>query len=197
MSGEKSEAEKENKARRKALEAEEDSRAKSAANATKASINASVAAMRKQGCAGIYVYRNNDDRIAIMMILKPDGTSGMFVVPAPNTILWMGSSTYKLTGTIIKFPVKSTVDDNFEIQNVDTGKEFIEAEFVPGRGFIQDESLFDLLTDKLDYWLNPEHTWEKIGVPRRLEPLADYEIGSEIRKLVIAMIDKFGNQFGW
>ena len=151
------------------------------------------------GYTGIYVNRNGAQRAAVVTILKPDNTCGMFLmVPSPQMIMWMGYTTYQMNGNEILFTVKSVSDGKGGIREAKSGdQEFVRAHLEAGDKYTQGDGEFNFISSDLSYWQKEENSWNKIGEARKLEGQADFDTAHEIRKVILSTINKFGNDFGW
>lgn len=147
---------------------------------------------------GAYVNRNGTEGegVALITILMPDETCGMFIMPTSQHVIWMGSTTYRVSGTKVYFTIQSVPDGKGGMRKVGQGEEnFFEAKLDLGVKLVQGDNVFDFITSNVDYW--KKNNWRSLGEARELEGQKDFDAAHEIRKIMLESINKFGNDLGW
>jgi hypothetical protein len=157
-------------------------------------------------CAGIYL--NNTNGMALVSVLRPNGTCGMFMMPTPSSAYWLGFTTFAQVEDQIGFtiqnanPEKGAAGETEPAAGAGQGAEeskFIRATFYPKDKYVQhggpNEAEFKLVTDELGYFEKLD--FKSIGEARNLDSEADEDLSLEIKKVCVAYIDKFGGLFGY
>jgi hypothetical protein len=159
---------------------------------------------QSQTPVGVYVNRLLET--AFFTILLPDNTCGMFLMPSARDVFYMGFTTYKVEDDKILFKVQTAeaVDprnlSEEELENLNAAPDqFINSTWLPGKKYTQHgdkgDTDFDFVTTDTKFW--QKNGWDKIGEARQLDGMNDYEFAHEVRKLCLAVIEKYGPGFIW
>jgi len=158
-----------------------------------------MAVQSTTGHTGIYVNRH-EYGVATITILKPDGTCGIFMMPKSNIVIWMGMTKYKVSDNVLKFTAQSVPsgDRKFRPPGPDDDK-YVEAVLEPGRKYTQGKGIFDFVSSNLKFWEKEGNHWTDIGEARQLDSFVekDFDFAHEIKLIMIACFNKYGNNMGW